>query len=205
MRALVRFFFFKVCSLARRVIYIRNELSFRFAGYIYLRRFNLGTKCSFHVPVNLFYGVGSIEIGENNGFGYFCGPKLGDGALLFQPRKPESVIIIGNNNWFSNNVTMIANEKILIGNDCRIGDNVSFFDCDFHEIDPVHRGRSHGPTAPIIIDNNVWIGSGVKVLKGVTIGENSIVGAMSLVTKSIPANCIAAGNPAHIVSQLAHD
>lgn len=194
--------FLRLSALVRRLFYLRNKISFCTVGKLYLTKFDLGANCIFHAPVNISYGQGRLEIGESNGFGYYCAPKYGDGALLIQPRKPEAQIIIGNKNWFSNNVTIIANEKISIGNECRIGDNVSFFDCDFHEIDPAHRGRSHGPTSPVVISNNVWIGSGVKVLKGVTIGENSVIGAMSLVTRSIPANCIAAGNPARVVSQL---
>jgi maltose O-acetyltransferase len=85
---------------------------------------------------------------------------------------------------------------------CQIGDQVAIYDCDFHEINPSTRDRSYGPTSPVVIGNNVWLGSRVIVLKGVTIGDNSVVGAMSVVTKSIPANCVAAGIPARIIRHI---
>ncbi|MNY78908.1 Galactoside O-acetyltransferase [compost metagenome] len=55
---------------------------------------------------------------------------------------------------------------------------------------------------PVIIEDNVWLGEGVVVLPGVTIGENSIVGANAVVTKSIPKNCVAGGNPARIIREI---
>ena len=70
-------------------------------------------------------------------------------------------------------------------------------DSDWHSDDP-----RTGIDKPIIIDNNVWLGYGVKVLKGVHIGENTLIGAGSIVTKDIPANVIAAGNPCKIIKQL---
>jgi acetyltransferase-like isoleucine patch superfamily enzyme len=202
MNTVLRWFFLKFNACMRGIKHWWYKWLFTYIGSLCLKNLSLGKDCSFHAPVRCADGRGKLQIGGGNGFGYYCAPKLGDGALLIQPRKLSAEIIIGNNNWFSNNVSIIANEKIVIGTGCRIGDNVSFFDCDFHEIDPAHRGRSHGPTFPVSIGNNVWIGSGVRVLKGVTIGDNSIVGAMSLVTKSIPPDCIAAGNPARVISQL---
>lgn len=55
---------------------------------------------------------------------------------------------------------------------------------------------------PVTIGNNVWLGSRVMILKGVSIGDNSVIGASSVVTKPIPANCIAAGNPAKIIRYI---
>lgn len=202
MKAIARRIFFKSSDVVQRSVRWKNRLLFSWCAGVSLERFSLGSGCSFHAPVRLCGARGVLKIGSGNGFGYYPAPRVGDGSLLIQPRKREAEIIIGDRNWFSNNVTMIANERIVIGDRCRIGDDVSFFDCDFHEMDPAHRGRSHGPTAPVRIGDNVWIGSGVRVLKGVTIGENSVIGAMSLVCKSIPANCIAAGNPARVLSQL---
>jgi maltose O-acetyltransferase len=129
-------------------------------------------------------------------------PMLGSGALLIQPRNPDALIEIGKNNCFSNNITLCANEKISIGHGCQIGDQVAIYDCDFHEIDPTTRHLSFGPTCPVVIGNNVWLGSRVIILKGVTIGDNTIIGAMSTVTKSIPSNCVAAGIPAHIIRNI---
>ncbi|WP_417748812.1 acyltransferase [Rosistilla oblonga] len=118
--------------------------------------------------------------------------------MLLQPRTQDSSITIGDRVAFSNNVSVIANQSVSIGDDCLIGDLVTIFDSDFHEIHPQNR-RANGKHSPVRIGNNVWIGSRSMVLKGVSIGDNSIIGAMSLVTKDIPANVIAGGSPARVI------
>jgi maltose O-acetyltransferase len=124
---------------------------------------------------------------------------MGSGEILIQARSPDSEIVVGQGNVWSNNVSIVANQLISIGEDCQIGDGVAIYDCDFHEIDPRHRNRSPGPAAPVCIGNNVLLGSRAMVLKGVTIGDNSVIAAMSVVTKAVPGNSIAAGNPARVI------
>ncbi len=126
-------------------------------------------------------------------------PQLGSGAILIEPRRCDALIEIGNRNLFSANITICANEKLSIGHGCQIGDQVAIYDCDFHEINPTFRSSGCGPRSPVVIGNNVWLGRRVMVLKGVTIGNNSVIGAMSIVTKSIPPNCIAVGIPAQVI------
>lgn len=162
---------------------------------------SVGPKVSFNVPVR-GGGCGRVSIGWGSSFGCDSAPKMGSGEILIQARSPESVVLIGEGSAWSNNVSIVANKRITIGKDCRIGDGVSIYDCDFHEIDPRHRNRSPGPTAEVVIGNNVWLGSRVMVLKGVTIGDNSVIAAMSVVTKPIPPNVIAGGNPAKIIRGL---
>jgi len=88
---------------------------------------------------------------------------------------------------------------IVIGDNCMLASNVYITDSDWHGIyDRLSTGRS----APIRIEENVWIGDSAIVCKGVTIGRNSIVGAGAVVTQSIPENCVAAGNPARVVRPL---
>jgi acetyltransferase-like isoleucine patch superfamily enzyme len=86
---------------------------------------------------------------------------------------------------------------------------VTIVDTDFHALDPyVEGGRmsNNDPknvaAAPVIVEDNVFVGANSIILKGVTIGENSVIGAGSVVTRSIPANVIAAGNPARMLRQL---
>ncbi|MGC8493800.1 MAG: acyltransferase [Syntrophobacteraceae bacterium] len=167
-----------------------------------LESVDIGACCVFHSPVRVSGGAGILEIGDRNNFGFPMATKLGNGALLLQPRQHGAHIIIGHGNLFSNNVALCANELIRIGDNCQIGDQVAVYDCDFHEVEPQTRNRSHGRIAPVIIGNNVWIGSRVLVLKGVTIGDNSVIGAMSLVTESIPPNCVAAGVPAQVIRRI---
>lgn len=147
-------------------------------------------------------GRGSLRIGTGNVFGFDGAMKLGSGAILLQPREKNAVIEIGDGNLLSNNVAIVANQRISIGDGCQIGDMVCIYDSDFHEIAPLTRNRSAGVISPVKVGNNVWLGSRVMVLKGVTIGDNSVIGAMSLVTRSIPANCIAAGVPARVIRTI---
>ncbi len=116
-----------------------------------------------------------------------------------------------------NGALVMAEEWIEIGSHCLISWNVGIADSDFHPLEPAQRridahalapffeGRPSRPklrTAPVIISDNVWIGMNATILKGVTIGENSVVAAGSVVTKPVPANVVVAGNPAAITKEL---
>jgi hypothetical protein len=76
-------------------------------------------------------------------------------------------------------------------------------DSDWHDI--YDRTKTVGTSLPVILGDNVWIGDGAKVCKGVTIGDNSVIGAGAIVTSDIPANSIAAGNPARVIKPLDPD
>ena len=116
-----------------------------------------------------------------------------------------------------NGALIMAEEKIEIGSHCLISWNVGIADSDFHPLDPAQRlidaqalapyfkdrpPRPKLKTAPVKIADNVWIGMNAVILKGVTIGENSVVAAGSVVTKSVPPNTVVAGNPAVVVKQF---
>lgn len=165
------------------------------------RQLLIGQGTRFNVPVRS-HGRGNLIIGRANSFGYAGAPRIGTGEILVQPRTKDAKILIGDRNWLSNNISLVAVKEISIGDDCQIGDQVAIYDCDFHEISPKTRNRSSGVAIPVCIGSNVWLGSRVMVLKGVTIGDNTVVGAMSLVTRSLPANCVAAGNPAKVIRSI---
>jgi acetyltransferase-like isoleucine patch superfamily enzyme len=95
-------------------------------------------------------------------------------------------------------------ERILIGDDVSVGANTTIMDTDFHPLDPEERKLrpANAKTAPIIIENDVFIGLNCLILKGVTIGRGSVVGAGSVVTRDVPAGVIVAGNPAVIVREI---
>lgn len=103
--------------------------------------------------------------------------------------------------------TIICHEKITIKDNVNIGVGVHIFDTDFHSLDPKFRMDSkldweNKKNKPVLIEKNVFIGAYAIILKGVTIGENSVIGAGSVVTRDIPANVIAAGNPCIIIKQI---
>ena len=112
-------------------------------------------------------------------------------------------IIIGNNVGISNS-TIWSNKQIVIEDNVLIGGSCKLWDTDFHSIDFNLRNTKHdsGNVKPILVKKNVFIGASSIVLKGVTIGENSIIAANSLVSKNIPANEIWGGNPIKFIKNL---
>jgi maltose O-acetyltransferase len=90
---------------------------------------------------------------------------------------------------------------ISIGDDVQIGPNVQLL-TPTHPVEPEPRRQKWEAAEPIVIGDNVWLGGGVVVLPGVTIGENTVVGAGSVVTRDLPANVVAVGNPARVVRSL---
>ena len=97
-----------------------------------------------------------------------------------------------------------VHDSVTIGDNVKIGACVLITDTDAHPMDYMARRTTNEGTksAPIVIEDDVWIGAHSVVLKGVTIGARSIIGAGSVVTRSIPADCVAAGNPCRVIRRL---
>lgn len=114
---------------------------------------------------------------------------------ILQTGTPHAMIMIGNHVEMSG-TSIVSNHSVNIGNHVLIGANCQIGDRDGHS------NRYKSSPKPIIIENDVWLGMNVTVLKGVTIGEHSIIGANSVVTKDIPANSIAAGNPCSVIRTI---
>ena len=114
--------------------------------------------------------------------------------------EPGAALTIGNNVGMSSTRLWI-HESARIGNNVKIGGCVLITDTDAHPMDYMARRSSNEGTksAPVVIEDDVWIGAHCIILKGVTIGARSVIGAGSLVTKSIPADCVAAGNPCRVI------
>ncbi len=114
--------------------------------------------------------------------------------VVLRTLRPGAEIVIG------------AAGSIRIGAGCLISANITLADTDFHAINPANRRYNRNPdeiaVRPIVIEDNVFIGADVVVLKGVTIGKNSVIGAGSVVTNDVPRNTIAAGNPARVIKGL---
>ncbi|MCI9442484.1 MAG: sugar O-acetyltransferase [Ruminococcus sp.] len=119
-------------------------------------------------------------------------------------------IYFGNNCEVNMNCTFIDDNKIVIGDNALIAPNVQIYTA-FHPTNAIDRfgePKEDGSfefcktqTAPVFIGNDVWIGGGVIIMPGVTIGDNVVVGAGSVVTKNIPSNVIAYGNPCQVARE----
>jgi acetyltransferase-like isoleucine patch superfamily enzyme len=109
-------------------------------------------------------------------------------------------IRIGSDVLVMNGVRISSAAGITIGDGCMLANFCYLTDSDWHDI--YDRTNYPGRSMPIVLERGVWIGDSAIVLKGVKIGENSIIGAGSVVTKNIPANVVAAGNPAKVVKKL---
>lgn len=105
-------------------------------------------------------------------------------------------------NFFSNmNCVILDGAKVTFGDNVFIAPNCGFYTAG-HPLDVEQRNSGLEYARPITVGNNVWIGAGVSVLPGVTIGDNSVIGAGSVVTKDIPADCVAVGNPCRVIKTL---
>lgn len=113
--------------------------------------------------------------------------------------KGSGKIRIGNNCGISNS-TIFAVDSIIIGDNVLLGGGTKIYDSDFHWLDLERRMKEDGGASkPVVIEDGVFVGAQTIILKGVTIGKESVVGAGSVVTKSIPAGEIWGGNPAKFI------
>ncbi len=103
-------------------------------------------------------------------------------------------IVIGDNFYANHNLVILDCADIEFGNNVFIGPNCGFYAAE-HPIEANLRNQGLEYAKPIKVGSNVWIGGGVTVIGGVTIGDNVVIGAGSVVTKDIPSNCVAVGNP----------
>lgn len=108
---------------------------------------------------------------------------------------------LGNNVYVNFNLTLVDDTDVFIGDNVMIAPNV-IIATGTHPISPELRLKAAQFNVPVRICNNVWLGARTVVLPGVTIGENSVIGAGSIVTKDIPANVVAVGNPCKVVREI---
>jgi len=138
-----------------------------------------GNNCKFNSAKN------SISIGLNQ-------------PCAFVTLEEKAKIVLGNNTGGSG-LRIQARSTITIGNNVLLGSGCTILDNDSHHSDPQKREQNIIPSRPITIEDNVFIGLQCIILKGVTIGKNTTIGAHSVVFNDIPENCIAWGNPCKVV------
>ncbi|AZV20917.1 MULTISPECIES: sugar O-acetyltransferase [unclassified Mesorhizobium] len=136
-------------------------------------------------------------------FSELIGRKVDDSFLLIPPfyTTGGSDIRVGRNVFINQNCTFYDLGGLDIADDVMIGPNVSLITSG-HPLEPSRR-RAFTTAKPIVIERNVWIAAGATVIGGVTVGENSVVAAGSVVTRNVPPNTLVGGNPANVIRSIA--
>jgi acetyltransferase-like isoleucine patch superfamily enzyme len=171
----------------------------RFWAYRFLRPHfeKLGKGYTIMKPWNIEVFGSPIEIGDY--VNIIASPDNKVRLSVWPETKNRGRIKIGNYCLVCPGVRISSANGITIGDNCMVASNAYITDSDWHDI---YNRIDSGKTAPVVIENNVWIGDSAIICKGTTIGENSIIGAGAVVVNHIPPNTISAGNPAKIVKQL---
>jgi acetyltransferase-like isoleucine patch superfamily enzyme len=151
----------------------------------------------------LFLGRGRITIGAGVEFGWHRSASFYSGYSHVEAAAPESVIEFGDGAEV-NNSAFIKSEGpgIRIGPRALIGSFVEIFDSDFHDLHPERRRDGKARMAPVELGENVFVGDRSLILKGVSVGRDTVIGAGSVVVSPLPAGVVAAGNPARVVRAL---
>ncbi|WP_396158269.1 acyltransferase [Flavobacterium sp.] len=185
-----------------------NRIKYFFFVFLRIWKYKLLSDCqrvtgkpNLYLPL-LLKGKGKINFGKNVQIGVIASPNYYSHYTFLEARNSESEIIFGDNVSINNAFSAVAFSKITIQNNVLIGVNCSIIDNDGHNLDVDKRVRDDIKSVAVTISENVFLGDNVTILKGVTIGKNSVIGNSSIVTKNIPENVIAAGNPAKVIRDL---
>ena len=153
----------------------------------------------------LLLGKGAIVLGREVEFGWPTSMFFYTGYCHIEASTPDSRVEIGDGAQVNNNVFIKSEGPgIRIGARALLGSGVTIYDSDFHDLHPDRRRGGRPRTGAVELGENVFIGDGALILKGVSIGADSVIGAGSVVTSSIPSGVIAAGNPARVLRAIAN-
>ncbi len=145
---------------------------------------------------------GELRFEKNVKLGFRDSPYFYSGYIQIRLESEDSTVSIGKNTILNNNASLFCgNAEIQIGADCLIGPNFYCSNSDGHMLDPDRR-RERPQASTVKLGDNVFIGAHVIILKGVEIGENSVIAAGSVVTRSFPSNSIIGGNPAKLIRDI---
>lgn len=186
-------------ELRRRATYPYTRCYFALNGVRWGKNWRL-----FGTPIIQRFGGSRIEIDDRLEWRVWCGSNpLGLTRSIIATCSPQAEIVIGCDAKFSG-AKICSKGSIRLGNGVRIGANSTIVDTDFHPIGVEDRlaKPTDGKIKPVVIEDDVFIGMNVMILKGTTIGRGSVVGAGSVVSGTYPPNSIIAGNPARVIREI---
>jgi acetyltransferase-like isoleucine patch superfamily enzyme len=134
---------------------------------------------------------GHVSLGDDTGI-----------AVVGRSDDDQAALWIGSGTYLQPRVHLNCQTSVHIGEQCSISWDVEILDSDFHRI-LTEEGPPHATRAPIVLEDRVWVGVRAIILKGVTIGHDSVVAAGAVVTRSVPPFSLCAGNPARVVRTVA--
>ncbi|MBI4762506.1 MAG: acyltransferase [Chloroflexota bacterium] len=176
-----------------RVVFLFNGIPWghhwRFFGVPILQK-HRGSQMKFGDGLQLRSTVHSNPLGANH-------------PVVLCTWQAGAILQIGHN-FAMTGGSIVAAEKIVIGDNVTVGANTVIMDTDFHSLEAEARRAEVKPvkTAPVTVEDDVFIGMNCLILKGVTLGRGSVIGAGSVVTKDVPPHTIAAGNPARVIGNV---
>ena len=152
----------------------------------------------------LLAGEGKILIDGHVRIGYFPSPLFFSTYCHLEARGDCAFISIGDGTYINNGFSAIAEHtSITIGKRVLIGTGVEILDSDFHGLNVSDRAKSLPDWAkPVVIEDDVFIGNNVRILKGVTIGRGSVIGNSAIVVNDIPQDVVAVGHPARVIRTI---
>lgn len=179
-------------------MWLRNQYANQIMKY---RCTSVGKHVYWGGDVPLVYGAGEIHIGSHVSIGnnqtWVVGVKSTGTARL----------VIGDYTTINYRTTISVVQSVTIGSHCLLAGEIKIFDNNSHPLDYRERRKPHvlGPAevAPVVIEDDVWIGNNCIILKGVRIGRGAVVAAGSIVTKDVPPFTLVGGNPARVLKRLA--
>ena len=188
----------KLARIAFRLIQLTRILIYR-----WLSDANVQGKPTLHQPLQAV-GLGEIAFASSVSIGVFPSPLFFSTYAYIEARNSTAKVSIGEGTWINNGFSAIAEHtSITIGRRVLIGTNVEVFDSDFHGIRVEDRMASRAEWAkPVVIEDDVFLGSNVRVMKGVTIGRGSVIANSSLVVSDVPPGSLAGGNPARVIKAV---
>lgn len=154
-----------------------------------------------HQPIVL-RGKGKINVGYNVNIGVINSPMFYNSYGYIEARNEDATLNFGNNIHINNGFSIASEKSIIIKDNVLIGFNCHIIDSAFHNIEIDKRNETDPNPKEVVVEENVFIGNNVTILKGVTIGENSVIANGSIVTENCPKNVIFGGIPAKVIKPL---